>query len=364
MNQVLSTVRPGARLRLQGVSRGFGHVRAVDDVSIELAPGSFTALLGPSGCGKSTLLNVVAGLDPADSGTIDLDGQPVDRVPAERRPIGLVFQKPLLFPHLSVAANVAFGLRMAGVRARASRARAEYMLDRVGLAGLADRRVGQLSGGQEQRVALARALVLSPRLLLLDEPFSQLDAALRTQMRRLVRELTEETKVTAVFVTHDQAEAVDVADDIVLMLDGRIAGHGAPELFYRTPPTLTAARFFGVTNEIPGRVTAGRFALDGGGASLPTEAGPGPAVLVIRPESLILRHGEDRRPCTAPIRVVGTVVGARFAGPHLAVEVALESGVQLEAHVPVGTPVGLGATVTATARADQCTVLPVRLEAV
>jgi putative spermidine/putrescine transport system ATP-binding protein len=249
--------RPGARLMLASVTKTFGSTTAVDELSLDLAAGSFTALLGPSGCGKSTLLALIAGLLDPDRGVTTLDERPLRGLPAERRPVGLVFQKPLLFPHLSVEANVAFGLRMSRRPRREARAAARGMLDRVQLSALAGRRVGELSGGQEQRVALARALVLSPRLLLLDEPFSQLDAALRAEMRALVRALADESKLTTLFVTHDQAEAVEVADDIALMLDGRIAGHGPAELFYTRPPSLAAARFFGVTNELPGHVSRG-----------------------------------------------------------------------------------------------------------
>lgn len=354
-----TTARPGARLRLAGVGRRFGDVHALDDVSLELAPGSFTALLGPSGCGKSTLLNLIAGLDRSGTGSIVVDADPLDGVPAERRRVGLVLQRPLLFPHLSVAANVAFGLRMARVPRRTARTKALEMLEKVQLTGLADRRAGDLSGGQEQRVALARALVLAPRLLLLDEPFSQLDASLRAGMRRLVRELVEESKVTTLFVTHDQAEAVDIADDIVLMLGGRLSGQGAPEMFYRRPPSLAAARFFGAANELAGLVTAGRFSSADGAVSLPTDAADGAAVLVIRPESFTLHPAGAAETASAAVCLAGTAVGARFAGTHLGVQVILESGARVSVQVPLGTPVDLGSAVAVTARAEQCTVFPV-----
>jgi len=221
----------GADVAIVQVTKRFGATLAVDDLSLRVPPGSLTALLGPSGCGKSTTLSLLAGLQHPDSGDVRVDGVSVLAVSAERRAVALVVQKPLLFPHLSVAQNVGFGLRMRGVdRRRRSRLVAE-MLDRVQLPELADRRVGELSGGQEQRVALARALVLQPRVLLLDEPFSQLDAGLRVQMRALVRRLHGESDVTTLFVTHDQAEAVEVADTIALMQEGRLAGHGEPETF-------------------------------------------------------------------------------------------------------------------------------------
>lgn len=351
--------RPGARLEVSNLTKSFDDTLALDRVDLNLAPGSFTALLGPSGCGKSTLLNLIAGLEPPDSGTITLDEQPLGHVPAERRPIGLVFQRPLLFPHLSVEANVAFGLRMQHTRRRKARSTARAMLEYVELGDLAARRVGELSGGQEQRVALARALVLQPRLLLLDEPFSALDAPLRAQMRTLVRTLTEELKVTTVFVTHDQAEAVDVADDIALMLHGRITAHGPAPMYYTDPPSLAAARFFAAVNELPGHVHAGQFTLATPAAartSIPTRLPDGPAVLVIRPEAFQLRG-----PCTAPsvdeLCFRGLVVGARFAGTHQILDVDLENGLHVSAHVPLGAAVHLGEPVTLSATTDSATIL-------
>lgn len=343
-------------MSLDGLTRRFGVTTAVDDVGLQLRSGSFTALLGPSGCGKSTLLAMIAGLLAPDSGDIRIDATSMIGIPAERRPVSMLFQKPLLFPHLNVGQNVAFGLRLRGLGRREVRHRVETLLERVQLTGLSSRRVDELSGGQEQRVALARALVLRPRVLLLDEPFSQLDTALRTQMRALVRELHESSGVTTLFVTHDQGEAVDVADDIALMLQGRLAGYAAPPTFYTAPPSLAAARFFGVTNEVPGEVRGGRFA----GAGLSTSSAAwsdgtaviadGPAVLVVRPESIALSTDsvvmdEGGQPATT-VRAVA--VAARFAGTHLAVELRLPIGTTLTAHVGLGTHIDLGSTMTAS----------------
>ncbi len=351
---------PGARLRLVNLSKAFGGTRAVDNVTLELGPGSFTALLGPSGCGKSTMLSLIAGLVDADSGGVELDGHRVDGVPAEHRPIGLVFQKPLLFPHLSVEANVAFGLRMRQVPRREARPLVRDMLAKVQLSALAGRRVGALSGGQEQRVAIARALVLSPRLLLLDEPFSQLDATLRVEMRALVRALTDEAKVTTLFVTHDQAEAVELAEDIALMLDGRITGQAAADVFYTRPPSLAAARFFGATNELPGHVDAGRFTCPGARGSVLADVPDGPAVLVARPETLQLStevlSGTPGPTVAEALRLCGIATTARFAGTHLSVDVRLDGEAALTVHVPVGTSVELGDDVTVTAPRSACTV--------
>ena len=330
----------GTRITLTGVHKTFGGTPAVHDLTTDITAGSFTALLGPSGCGKSTTLAMIGGLLHPDSGDIGFDDRSQLGVPAERRPAGLVFQKPLLFPHLNVEQNVAFGLRMRRLDRTQTRDRVAAILDRVQLGALAKRRVGELSGGQEQRVSLARVLVLEPQVLLLDEPFSQLDATLRAEMRCLVKDLHSESGVTTVFVTHDQAEAVEVADTIALMLDGHLEGQGDPEMFYTAPPSLAAARFFGVINEFPGTVHMGLFTADITDLRRPTDLPDGPAVLVIRPETIDLTRssGDDA--------MDGVAVAARFAGTHLAVDIELAGGTQVTVHAPVSTPVRLGAPIT------------------
>ncbi|QNE18250.1 ABC transporter ATP-binding protein [Kribbella qitaiheensis] len=326
----------GTHIALAGLGKRFGNTTAVDALTTDLLPGAFAALLGPSGCGKSTTLAMIAGLIDPDAGDIRFDGLSILTVAAERRPVGLVFQKPLLFPHLNVADNVAFGLRMRRLDRAATRRRVDTMLERVQLADLAHRRVGELSGGQEQRVALARALVLEPQVLLLDEPFSQLDATLRAEMRTLLRQLHDESDVTTVFVTHDQAEAVEIADTITLLIDGRLAGQGEPQLFYTRPPSLAAARFFGATNEITGCVAAGEFTSDDRTIHQPTPLPDGRAVLIIRPEALRLQA------TSGPGTLGGTTVAARFAGTHLVLDVALDTGRILRVHQPIDQPVRLG----------------------
>lgn len=326
----------------------------VDDIDLTVPPGRLTALLGPSGCGKTTLLKAVAGLLTPVGGDIRIGGRSVLRVPAERRPVGLVFQKPLLFGHLTVGDNVAFGLRMRGMPRRDRRRRAMEMLERLGLAGLERRSVGELSGGQEQRVALARALVLDPQVLLLDEPFSQLDAELRGRMREQLRTVQRAFAVTTVFVTHDQQEAVEVADEIALMLHGRIEAHRPPAEFYTAPPTLRAARFFGGSNEILGALTGQEFLCALGRLRVAPGGHSGPGVLVVRPEAIRLGRasgttGENHR--------AATVLDVRFHGTHQTVRVVLPGEVTLSVIAPLALAVGPGEVLSIHLPPAACRVL-------
>jgi putative spermidine/putrescine transport system ATP-binding protein len=265
------------------------------DLDLTLDSGTLTALLGPSGTGKTTVMKLIAGLIAPSSGAILLDGQPITSLPPERRGIAMVFQNPLLFPHLTVAGNIAFGLKMRGLSSAKVAPLVSEMLDRVRLTGLGDRRLSQLSGGQQQRAALARALILQPRVLLLDEPLSNLDPSLRDEMRALIRTLQRETRITTLVVTHDQAEAVALADQIALLLDGRLAQHGPPEAFYRRPATLSVAQFFGGVNFIPGRAQGKAFNCALGPLMLSEAALQGDCILTIRPEALRLGPGPNSR---------------------------------------------------------------------
>jgi ABC-type Fe3+/spermidine/putrescine transport system ATPase subunit len=342
----------GGELAVRGLRVAYRPgVPVVDGVDLAVAGGTLTALLGPSGCGKSTVLKVVAGLLTAGAGTATVDGQPILGLPAERRPVGLVFQKPLLFGHLTVGDNVAFGLRMRGVPRSARRRRVSEMLELIGLPGLAGHRVRELSGGQEQRVALARALVLDPRVLLLDEPFSALDAQLRQRMRALVRRVQRELSMTMLFVTHDQQEAVELADGVALMLGGRIEATGPPASFYTDPPSLPAARFFGGVNEVPGTVAGSSFGCALGPLRLATPAPDGPGVLVIRPESVRI-SGPDGGPNTVP----ATVRETRFRGTHRTV-VAVAGGTELTATVAPAVPVEPGDRIHLQLPPASCRVL-------
>jgi putative spermidine/putrescine transport system ATP-binding protein len=232
-------------VRLDRVSAQYsGHV-VLRDLSLAVEAGSLTALVGPSGCGKTTVLKVIAGLLAPEAGDVWFADERMTPIAAEKRGIAMVFQKPLLFPHMSVADNVAFGLMMRGMPQAQRRAAAEDALRMVQLDGLADRRTRELSGGQEQRATLARALVTRPRVLLLDEPLSALDASLRADMRALVRQLQRQFAITTIFVTHDQREACEVGDQVAVLLAGRVAQAGPPRLFYTDPASEAVARFFG-----------------------------------------------------------------------------------------------------------------------
>lgn len=235
-------------MRLEGLVKTYGDTRAVDGVSLALAQGETLALLGPSGCGKSTLLRLVAGLETPDAGRIFLRDRDITSLPPQRRGFGMVFQDYALFPHLDVAGNIAFGLVEAGWSKGQRGARVEELLELVGLLGFGGRRVFELSGGQQQRVALARALAPEPPLLLLDEPLSNLDAALRDELKRELVEILEGLSASALFVTHDQSEAFTVADRVAVMRLGRLEGVGTPEGLFSQPPSAWTARFLGHEN--------------------------------------------------------------------------------------------------------------------
>jgi len=232
-------------IELKNITASYGENLVLRDFSLSVANGEFVALLGASGCGKTTALKIIAGLLTETSGEVWLDGRNITKVLAERREAAMVFQKPLLFPFMNVAENVGFGLKMRNLPKAETRQKVAEALSLVKLEGFENRSATKLSGGQEQRVALARALVTNPRVLLLDEPFSALDAGLRIEMRNLVRQLQQRLKITTVFVTHDQEEAVSIADRIALMDDGKLAQISAPKDFFINPSTPNVARFFG-----------------------------------------------------------------------------------------------------------------------
>ncbi len=280
------------RVSLIGLNKQYQAATAVSDLTLDLPPGKITALLGPSGCGKTTTLKMIAGLIEPTSGDIAFDGASIIRLPAERRGAVMVFQNHLLFPHLSVAENVAFGLKMRGASRSSIQHKVSEMLARVRLPGFEDRRPRQLSGGQAQRVALARALVVEPRVLLLDEPLSNLDAHLRSEMRDLIHDLQRQSGITTVFVTHDQEEAVLLADRVALLLDGVLQQVGEPKSFYERPANLAVARFFGEVNFLPGMHMGGLVNTPIGSLRVAAAHQPDAAVTVtVRPENLRLFDG-------------------------------------------------------------------------
>ena len=241
-----------SRVELKALSKQFHAVTAVKQLDLTVNSGELVALLGPSGCGKTTTMRMIAGLLAPTSGDILFDGRSVLTIPPERRGAVMVFQKHLLFPHMNVAENIGFGLKMRGVAKAAIERRVSAMLDLVQLGGFEKRRAHALSGGQQQRVALARALVIEPQVLLLDEPLANLDANLRLEMRRLIRNLQQTLGITMIFVTHDQEEAVMLADRVALLMDGILHQYAAPRAFYECPQSTAVARFFRNENFLPG----------------------------------------------------------------------------------------------------------------
>ena len=334
-----------ARLELRGLSHRYagGGEPALSELSLSVEPGELVALLGPSGCGKTTALKIVAGLLRPTAGDVLVDGRSVVGVPPEKREAAMVFQKSLLFPHMSVEANVGFGLRMRRVSREESSRKIEEALRRVRMEGFADRKPDELSGGQQQRVALARALVTGPRLLLLDEPLSALDANLRGEMRGLIKRLQREGGYTTVFVTHDQEEAVVLADRIALIFDGRLQMYDHPQTFYDRPASRAAARFFGATNFIEGSAENGSVKTRLGELKLQSPTTPGEVTLTIRPESVRIEGGENS--------FRARVTSATFLGTQ--VHYTLESrDASLRAALPPHVRLAVGDEVTARLPAE------------
>ncbi|AZC14798.1 ABC transporter ATP-binding protein [Microbacterium sp. ABRD28] len=298
-NALLAEAGTGTRVELRSVVKDYGPTRVLHGVDLDIAPGEFVSLLGPSGCGKTTALRVLAGLERATEGHILLGGSDVSSVPTNRRDIGMVFQSYSLLPHLRALENTAFGLRRRGVGKKDAAARAADALDLVGLGHLADRFPHQLSGGQQQRVALARALVTEPRVLLLDEPLSALDAKVRVQLRDEIRRIQLRLGITTVFVTHDQEEALAVSDRIAVMNAGRIEQIGTPEDLYLRPATPYVAAFVGVSSVVPGTVAVTGDAVEVWGVPLPLRliegAAPsaGEVEVFLRPENVRLAAADE-----------------------------------------------------------------------
>jgi ABC-type Fe3+/spermidine/putrescine transport system ATPase subunit len=319
------------------VARTFGTVRAIEDVSLAVRDGEFFTLLGPSGCGKTTLLRMVAGFCDLDHGRILFGERRIDPLPPHRRNAGMVFQNYAIFPNLTVGGNVAYGLKARSVAAADIERRVARALKLVHLDGYEERWPHQLSGGQLQRVAIARALVIEPEVLLLDEPLSNLDAKLRVEMRAEIRQLQQQLKITAIYVTHDQEEALAISDRIAVMQSGRLEQVGAPEAIYRTPATAFVAEFMGTTNLLTGTV-AGRegelVRVQVGGqkfAARSADAAPGAEITFsLRPEMLrLLAAGAAPPPGWAAVSA--TVARIEFLGVLTRLSLRLADGALLHA---------------------------------
>ena len=337
----------GTPVSLRNLTRAFGATKALDGMSLDIAPGELIALLGPSGCGKTTALRIVAGFEYADSGEVLVNGKDVSEVPASKRDMGMVFQSYSLFPNMSALDNVGFGLRMRKTAAAKRRSKAAELLDMVGLSAQAGQYPHQLSGGQQQRVALARALAIEPHVLLLDEPLSALDAKVRLQLREQIRTLQQRLGTTTIFVTHDQEEALSMADRVGVMNNGKLEQVAEPSELYTRPATAFVAEFVGTMNRVPGELAGsgmvtvlgtscaviGRGA-DGGAdsAAIEDSVTSGPVDVLVRPEGLTV----------APASGGNGIVGGRtFLGAVTRLAVLLSGDTEVRVDVPSATALAM-----------------------
>lgn len=325
-------------IQVQGVLKRYGAVNAVDDVSFNVTPGEFVSLLGPSGCGKTTTLRMIAGFDEPSGGVIRVHGREVTHLPPEKRDLGFVFQNYALWPHMTVAENVAFGLKLRKKSAAFIKNKIAETLSVTGLTGYEDRLPRQLSGGQQQRVALARALALEPRVLLMDEPLSNLDRALRVTMRRELKELQTRMKMTTLYVTHDQEEGLSMSNRVVVMNGGKVEQIAAPYELYENPATSFVADFVGITNFLNGVVVgsetdrlkielASGIVIDAA-AKKPTQKGSAVRILM-RPERVVL----STTPLEGRNVMTGQVMLSEYFGALLRYSVRLDNGDLLRSEV-------------------------------
>jgi putative spermidine/putrescine transport system ATP-binding protein len=330
------TARAGVEVRLEDLSRRYAGVTALNGLNLTIAPGELVALLGPSGCGKTTALRLVAGLEEADGGRVVFGGKDVTGLPANKRDVGMVFQAYSLFPHMTALQNVAFGLQLRHKSADERRRRAGEVLELVGLSAHSHKYASQMSGGQQQRVALARALAIQPTVLLLDEPLSALDAKVRSRLRDEIRRVQLEVGITTLFVTHDQEEALAIADRVGVMQSGHLEQLGPPTEIYSRPATPFVAEFVGLTNRLPGNVNNGFVEVRG--ARLPlvnTATSNGPATALIRPEAISLASDGDVQ--SGPL--AGTVIAVSFLGAISRVTIDL-GDLTVMAQMPTSTASG------------------------
>jgi putative spermidine/putrescine transport system ATP-binding protein len=338
---VTAAARNGTAVSLHNLTRAFGATRALDEMSLDIAPGELVALLGPSGCGKTTALRIVAGFEYADSGEVLIDGREVSGVPAAKRDMGMVFQSYSLFPNMSALDNVGFGLRMRKVGGSARGKRAAELLDMVGLSAQARQFPHQLSGGQQQRVALARALAIEPRVLLLDEPLSALDAKVRLQLREQIRSLQQRLGTTTLFVTHDQEEALSMSDRVGVMRSGKLEQVATPDELYSRPATPFVAEFVGTMNRLPGELGAGGASITVLGTTVPAQPGgpvSGPVDALVRPENLSMSPAADGNGIVTTRTFLGatTRVAVRLSGDT---EVVVDVSSSAAAELAPGTAV-------------------------
>jgi putative spermidine/putrescine transport system ATP-binding protein len=335
-------------LELRGVGRSFGGRAALADLDLTIRAGEFIALLGPSGCGKSTALNSLAGLLPLTHGSIWIDGERIDVLPSEKRDFGMVFQNYALFPHMSVAKNIAFGLQMRRLPRAEIQRRVAEALALVKLEEHAKKLPGQLSGGQQQRVAIARAVVIEPRLVLMDEPLSNLDAKLRLEMRTEIRRLHQSLGLTTVYVTHDQEEALSLADRLVVLRDGRVQQIGTPEQLHDHPANWHVADFMGYRNLIDLELESlsGRVAHVAGrglrlAATAVQQVTPGQSVRVaVRPSDLVVRREGDAAAASGVNTIEAVVNIVEYQGREFAVDVTTHEGVELHVKADVAPTAG------------------------
>jgi putative spermidine/putrescine transport system ATP-binding protein len=342
--------RTAVEVQMEGLTRRYGPVTALDGLDLILHPGELVALLGPSGCGKTTTLRLLAGLEDADAGRITVGGRDLTSVPASKRDMGMVFQAYSLFPHMTVQQNVAFGLRLRHVGKQERDHKALEILELVGLTEQAGRYAHQISGGQQQRVALARALAIEPQVLLLDEPLSALDAKVRGQLRDQIRRIQLEVGITTLFVTHDQEEALAIADRVGVMRDGRLEQLAPPTEVYARPATAFVAEFVGLTNRLPGTVSGSSVTVRGRDLPLVDQTTPpGPAMALVRPEAVTL--AADTAAESGPL--TGTVITTTFLGATSRVTVDLGDATIL-AQLPTSDASELtaGSRVTLSIRPD------------
>jgi spermidine/putrescine ABC transporter ATP-binding subunit len=361
------TVGESRRLavELSGIEKRFSTQVAVHPIDLSVADGEFVTLLGPSGCGKTTLLRIVAGLEVPNAGTVRIFGEDVTDRPANKRPVNLVFQRATLFPHLTVAENIAFGPRLRHADKQATRARVESLLELVELPGYGQRRINELSGGQAQRVALVRALANDPKVLLLDEPLSALDLAIRRQLQSELKDIHRRLGLTFLYVTHDQDEALSMSDRVVVMRDGRIQQIGTPVEIYRAPCSPFVAKFLGLSNVVSGAVSAvsaNEIVLDGDGVRV-VAARPGFATntgdrlsVVIRPDVIEIGPAADE---VRAGEVGGVIEDVRFGGSvvHYAVKTARHDW-QVSVGASKSQILSPGTKVTLRWRPEDCVVMP------